>query len=620
MSGPVFCPCGEVLFRPELDPPDQPLVCPSCGAPVVEEPVSSATAHAASAAPAAVKQPSIMRRMIESLLDANTIRRLLSLGGSLFVIGLVIWLVSLGVFDNKLVLAATLGVSSLTILGSGWLTTLKTRYRLAGQAITFLGCVVLPLNLWFYHAQDLVRIDQNLWVGGVACVLLYVATVFYLRDPLFMFAVEVGITLTMLLLLGDLNVYNDLAWLSTALAILAACSINARAAFSAESEATFSRQRFGMPLFWSGHVQLLMAVVVLVLQAIGMAQPKFAEAFQDNLGIEIPSTLWVTVGTWLVAAATNFYSDRVVGRKFGFLHLAAFCVLGAIWTGLDRFELSAEHQTTAFAVVGVGVLVAGRMADAIRPGRAIGSGLIPCGNAIVTVSLISMFVQGVMQLSASPQEWPNTVGMISCCANAVVAGLLNKQSGWKRWYLVAAVALASLTGTTMALRSTLSVYRKIEIGSVVVGAFLVIQGYIGRFREQRNANTEMWMEALWIGSLMVSIPLLIAAGYNRMDGVESQMLDEIAIVAASLLLLTTGVGWQVKATTFFGGGTLATYLLMIVGVLAYRPNLAAGAYLAIGGGVLFVLGIMLSVYRERLLRLPESIANREGMFKILDWR
>jgi len=52
----------------------------------------------------------------------------------------------------------------------------RRTYRLL-QALTFLGCVVAPLNLWFYHAQNLITVQGHLWVGGVVCCLLYAATV-----------------------------------------------------------------------------------------------------------------------------------------------------------------------------------------------------------------------------------------------------------------------------------------------------------------------------------------------------------------------------------------------------------------------------------------------------------
>jgi len=36
--------------------------------------------------------------------------------------------------------------------------------------------------------------------------------------------------------------------------------------------------------------------------------------------------------------------------------------------------------------------------------------------------------------------------------------------------------------------------------------------------------------------------------------------------------------------------------------------------------LIFAIGIALSIYRDRLLALPEQIAKHEGLFKIIDWR
>ena len=47
-----------------------------------------------------------------------------------------------------------------------------------------------------------------------------------------------------------------------------------------------------------------------------------------------------------------------------------------------------------------------------------------------------------------------------------------------------------------------------------------------------------------------------------------------------------------------------------------RPALSAGRRFAI----LFAVGVALSVYRERLLALPERMKSREGVFQVLNWR
>ena len=82
----------------------------------------------------------------------------------------------------------------------------------------------------------------------------------------------------------------------------------------------------------------------------------------------------------------------------------------------------------------------------------------------------------------------------------------------------------------------------------------------------------------------------------------------------------TGVVFRTRASTLCGTLALVGYLILLIGSLVVRPQVAIGVYFDIGGGVLFAIGIALSIYRERLLALPTHIANRDGLFRILDWR
>ena len=43
-------------------------------------------------------------------------------------------------------------------------------------------------------------------------------------------------------------------------------------------------------------------------------------------------------------------------------------------------------------------------------------------------------------------------------------------------------------------------------------------------------------------------------------------------------------------------------------------------FITVGGGLLFVTALLLSIYRDRLLTLPERIKQREGLFRVLNWR
>jgi hypothetical protein len=80
------------------------------------------------------------------------------------------------------------------------------------------------------------------------------------------------------------------------------------------------------------------------------------------------------------------------------------------------------------------------------------------------------------------------------------------------------------------------------------------------------------------------------------------------------------VVWQIKSSTLFGGTSLALYLCVLVVSIVHHPQVAVGIYLTAGGGLLFVAGLLLAVYRDHLLALPDRVANRKGLFKVISWR
>jgi hypothetical protein len=180
--------------------------------------------------------------------------------------------------------------------------------------------------------------------------------------------------------------------------------------------------------------------------------------------------------------------------------------------------------------------------------------------------------------------------------------------------------LAGVTFLTLNLLLHLSPWQKLEIFCVAVGVLLVGSSYVGRFREATGKASDLVTAGLWLGGLLATVPLVIAVVVHRFIGpadLRFSAVDELALFGVTVALLVTGYSWQVKSTTFFGGASLTLYLIIIVVSLGWQQQLAAGVYLAVGGAVLFALGIVLSMYPEEL---PEQIANREGVFRILNWR
>ena len=300
------------------------------------------------------KESAWLPAMLEALLDPRSIQWMLVLGGGLGVLGLVIALVACGVFENEGILAVALGIGSLAILATGWFIALRTRYKVAGQAVTFLGCVVAPLNLWFWHAHAILTLDGGLWAGGVLCCLLYAATVYVLRDPLFMYAVEAGITLTVGLLLAEVGMVSELSSLCLVMMGLGLVSIHAERAFAPDGG--FARARFGMPLFWTGHAQLAASLLILLgTQAANwfFASP-LEEIWQQTWqATPIVQDYLLAGGLWLAGMYAYLYSDIVVRRVGVYTMLAAVCMIMAevtvVYEKIDQEGLIVVLALTAMA-------------------------------------------------------------------------------------------------------------------------------------------------------------------------------------------------------------------------------------------------------------------------------
>src|SRR5262249_55241258 len=200
--------------------------------------------------------------------DPKNIMGLLALGGLLMVAGLIIFLWANDYFTPPIV-ALTLGLANTVLLLGGWSTIRYSRYQIAGRALTLLACLVMPLNLWYYHTRGLMTIEGHLLLADLAISGLYAASSLILEDELFVYVFSAGIAMTGLLILADLKPSPEKFWEiarpSTLLVVLGLIGIHLERAFPI-GEGCFSRRRFGTAFFRSGHV-LMAAGLLLVLGA-----------------------------------------------------------------------------------------------------------------------------------------------------------------------------------------------------------------------------------------------------------------------------------------------------------------------------------------------------------------
>ena len=339
--------------------------------------------------------PEPRRPLWEVILDPHTIQWLLGLGGVLFVIGLVIWLATLGIFENPLVVAVALGIGNAAVLGGGWAMIRFSRYQTAGRAITLLASLVMPLNLWFYHSYELITLDGHLWVAALVCCVIYLASALLLRDHLFVYVFNGGIAMTGLLMLADMGRFWEIASPATLLVVLGLIAIHVERAFP-EMEGPFSRRRFGLAFFHSG--QVLMAAGLLLILGAQVAgdwlyQPLFKSIY-ESWGKKPPAIVIERWGQFLALALVlagsyaYFYSDIVVRRVGVYVYMAVFTLL---WAEMLVIELVAVHVTAEAAILALALT--GLAANLLQPSllnrqKSLGSGEGSDSFARTTLSLV----------------------------------------------------------------------------------------------------------------------------------------------------------------------------------------------------------------------------------------
>ena len=784
-----------------------------------------------------------LERWLEALLDPRTIHYLLGLGGALCVLGVIVWLASLGIFENALVLAGSLIAGNAAVLTFGVLLALRTGYKTTGNAVAFLACVLAPLNLWFLHAQHLMTIADHLWIGGVVCSLVFAAVVRLLQQPMHVYAVEIGVTLTALLFLADLHRAADPVFLAIACTTLAAASLQIINAFPAEG--AFSRHRFFAPLFVSGQVQLAAGLVVLAASQLLGGWPVLGRYGLEWLGGGFDRSPWLSALVWSVggvlylvshrhvptgrvfasaaivcavfaamsivnpylgvdgriiayavcsavfavrvreengerslrelgiagslalgmlasaalilrangfhwyaglpiswpllaaAAATatsQFFAARkvqddsrtamvvqsllagaamstavVVARHLYFPAISTFAMLGAVmaipatiaaaaglvasnqwkrplfiaslfagtiavasglqgpgvveallrpslgragtpylaliaaqfafitgaalavrkqpalisacgfslvvtlWLSLGLMGVPGVYFAAVLAVFGLAKIVLGQR---VLQAQAFASSFVVIGRSLLVLAGLAALFQTIpYAFDAGP--WTDLSSFALVAFVCAAAGLVDAEKDWRGVFRVFAVAVAIGVLFDVNAMFVLPTWRKAEFISTVLGLLAVAIAYSEAFagRDRRDAPGY-----LSLATLLAAGPVLIGALYFRFAEGRPSLPEEFATLTAAILLSATGLAWRFRAPTIIGLGSLAVYLAVMIGQLAYHPQVAVGVYLAVGGGLLFVIAAILAAYREWLLALPDAIERRQGIFQVLDWR
>ena len=283
------------------------------------------------------------RNFFELVLDPRTLQALMACGAGVLVTGLVVWLWSIGVFENPKVAATCLGIANAAVVVGGISLVRFTRYQTAGKAVTMLGCLVMPLNLWFYDAQGLITLDQggHLWVPAVFCCLVYAVVARVLADSKFVFAIVAGVTMTGLLLLADQHVarFWEVLSPSALMVVIGMICIHAERAF-APGDGPFSREKFGKAFFQAGHIVLASGLMLLLGGRLAgwFYDPLFAElgwfvkpAVSTQTNLKFFALLLAMGGAY-----SYIYSQLVVKSEGRYV---ASSVLTLLWSAVILIDL-----------------------------------------------------------------------------------------------------------------------------------------------------------------------------------------------------------------------------------------------------------------------------------------
>lgn len=368
------------------------------------------------------------------------------------------------------------------------------------------------------------------------------------------------------------------------------------------------------PLVWVAHA----ATGVMVVAVLGAATHLTPEHVATPVVGKIANLLLAA----FFAEAALFYALAAAFRKQGFnVYLGTAMACGAVWQLLQYYHVDAEYYTLTFAILGLILLVCYRLA--VLEWTGLVDAAFQCANALMSLSFVAAALITLSRLAVRPSQLHYSLVflLLGLTALSLLAAWLVKEPSCRRWYIVIAIAEAGLTFVTLHLLSHLSLWEKLEIFSIIVGLALLVIGHIGWHREQDN-QSDLVSFGLFFGSLLVGLPLMIAVLVHRCQPTpDFSTLNELGMLLAGMILLTTGFVFQLRSTTFTGAGLLLVYLLTLVLYINALQNVeTAMVWLMVGGAAIFGTGIFLSIYRDRLLTLPEKVLRREGIFRMLSWR
>jgi hypothetical protein len=301
------------------------------------------------------------------------------------------------------------------------------------------------------------------------------------------------------------------------------------------------------------------------------------------------------------------------------IHLAAAFACATVWQLLTFVGATGEAYPVTFALLGLLLLIVYRFAVLERSGTPrLAEAAFQSANTLLSLAFVAAALLSLSRLATRQIHWSFVFICLALLGISLLALFLVRHAAWQRWYVVTSISQALLAFLGVQLLSHLSPWQKLEIFCVVVGLVLLAISHIGWYREQERQNDLVSM-GLLLGSLLVGVPLAIATWVDRSRN-DFIVLNELGFLLAGILLVTTGFLFQLKSTTLVGAVLTVLYFVTLLIFVPWGRLNTLAIFITVGGGILFSIGLLLSIYRERLLTLPDRIKRKEGVFRVLSWR
>ena len=293
---------------------------------------------------------------------------------------------------------------------------------------------------------------------------------------------------------------------------------------------------------------------------------------------------------------------------------------------LVRFDFPIGYSLRlGLSIAGIIAVIASKALLALKTGRdELAKKTHQVGNNLVALGSSGAILFTTSSVIAKTAEFDLVALLTAQLACIGFTALNTKALAWRQTFL--GLAILTVLSAFLAANSlfTLSLWQKIEIGALAYGTLLTTAGYIGWSKESGERNGFVSFN-LFTGSLLLMLPMAIGLISNRFFGTANvdawRYIHEIGGFVIALFLLGSGIITQVRSTTLSGATLLVVFVFSNLLLINFPEQLQQTSVLMmIGGGTFFGVAILLSLYREKLIALPEKIKEGKGIFKVLKWR